>query len=437
MSSDGDGLMRRTGTEGALSNSKIESARRFLYDEDEAMGNPANMPLPTISSSSSTSGGGSAFPPPPRLGGPTNLSNNNNNNNNNRRSTNTFAGACIATMSTCIGYGGKRLLYATVVVGIMLGCIFGIASLVGGGGGHDDDGGGGNKEHSNQKRFNEFHTAIIELEISSRSDLETIGSPQYNAIQWLANVDGAKMKANDVHAMELYALACLFYSTSGTEEHINPEGNWINQKNWMTSNGLCSWHGVQCEGDILDDGSSEQSNNNDNGFVAALQLPSNGLNGGLPSELSALTLLSKLDLSVNGLTGTLPKKLSELHELRDLILRENDFSGVIPTDYGIRLSNMRQLNLGVNRLNGPIPRQIEHMVELRSLGLERNQLQGNIPDLEDMSKLNMLYLESNNLDGPFPDSVAKLTSLVELNLSNNHLTGFLPAELAKLTRLGK
>ena len=436
MSSDGDGLMRRTGTEGALSNSKIESARRFLYDEDEAMGNPANMPLPTISSSSSTSGGGSAFPPPPRLGGPTNLSNNNNNNNNNRRSTNTFAGACIATMSTCIGYGGKRLLYATVVVGIMLGCIFGIASLVGGGGGHDDDG-GGNKEHSNQKRFNEFHTAIIELEISSRSDLETIGSPQYNAIQWLANVDGAKMKANDVHAMELYALACLFYSTSGTEEHINPEGNWINQKNWMTSNGLCSWHGVQCEGDILDDGSSEQSNNNDNGFVAALQLPSNGLNGGLPSELSALTLLSKLDLSVNGLTGTLPKKLSELHELRDLILRENDFSGVIPTDYGIRLSNMRQLNLGVNRLNGPIPRQIEHMVELRSLGLERNQLQGNIPDLEDMSKLNMLYLESNNLDGPFPDSVTKLTSLVELNLSNNHLTGFLPAELAKLTRLGK
>mmetsp|Transcript_52952 Transcript_52952/g.59941 ORF Transcript_52952/g.59941 Transcript_52952/m.59941 type:complete len:604 (-) Transcript_52952:76-1887(-) len=412
MSLDNDGLMRRAGTStsiegGGLTPSKIEIARRFLDDEDEHQENPSNTPLPV---STNLSGSVTSRSLPFNQG--SSIFNKSNSNNNTRRGTNRW----------------KRFLCVAIFVGITLGCIWGIVALV-------EKKNGGGEEHIHEKRINEFHAEILELELSSKSDLETVGSPQYNAIQWLANVDGAKMKANNAHAMQRYALAVLFYSTSGTEDHVNPKGSWIDQNNWMTANGLCSWNGILCKGD-LDDGLSQHSNN-ENGFVTVLQLPSNNLDGNLPAELCALTLLSKLDLSQNGLTGTLPKELAALHELRDLVLRENNLSGLIPTDYGIQMSNMRQLNLGVNRFNGPIPQQIEHMVSLRSLGLERNQFKGRIPDLEDMIKLTQLHLESNNLVGPFPASVTKLTSLVELNLSNNHLTGFLPSELAKLTRLEK
>ena len=453
----GDGLTRRVATSEAgpgdeLSNSKIESARNFLYDDEDENkssssrvgsfnnnnNNNNSKPPP---SSSSTRGGGNPFPPPPTRstgGMTTNLSgsvisgslpydnqnnnnnnNNNSHNNNNRRGINTFA------------YRGKKPLYATVVATILLGCIWGIVALSSN---NNNNSGRGGQEHIHEKRVREFHTEILELELSSQADIETIGTPQYHAVQWMANVDMAKLKAKDTYAMHRYALAVLFYSTAGTDDHVNPNGNgqWIDQTNWLTKTGLCGWHGVICEGDLGDPDADHED-----GFVRALDLSSNGLDGALPSELSVLELLYRMDLSKNGLTGTLPKTFSKLNKLRDLILRDNLLSGVIPIDYGIKLSNLRQLNLGVNQLKGSIPRQIEHMVNLRSLGLDRNQFEGHIPDLEDLSKLNKLYLDSNKLDGPFPASVAKLTALVELNLSKNHLTGFLPSELAKLTRLGK
>merc|ERR1712232_25327 len=231
------------------------------------------------------------------------------------------------------------------------------------------------------------------------------------AVQWLDIIGGSKIKPKDKYAMQLYALAVLFYSTSGTEDHVNPTGNWIDQNEWMAGTGFCSWYGVVCGGDPAVEGGSHSDGN---GFVKVLNLSSNGLDGTLPSELSALSLLLTIDLSGNGLTGTLPKKLAELHELRNLNMRENQLTGMIPTEYGVKLSNLRQLNLGMNQFQGSIPLQIEHMVNLRSLGLERNQFEGNIPDLVDLNKLNRLHLESNNLDGPFPESLSKLTSLVEL-----------------------
>lgn len=441
MDMDGDGVMRRGGPDGAagsdssggLSDSKRANARKFLFDQDEEQTRKVSRPLTQASGSTGRS---NVFLQPSSLfggDGSTNLSSSYyKNDNNNHKRRNTLVASCLAGISTH-GRNGKQLLYGTVFVAITVLCIWGIIALVG-------------KSNSNiangdAKRVNEFISKIVELEISVKSDMEMIGSPQYLSVQWLAKNDGAKMKPNDEYAMQRYALAVLFYSTSGTD-------GWINKTNWMTADGLCNWHGVLCKGskgevdsdDADGDGDQNESKkhkNNENNFVTVLSLASNGLDGQLPKEISALTLLSKLDLSQNNIFGTLPKQLADLHELRDFVLRENDLTGELPSDYGIKMSNMRQFNLGVNRLGGVIPVELEHMVGLRSLGLERNQFQGNIPDLEDMTQLTQLYLESNNLDGPLPGSISKLVSLVELNLSNNHLTGTIPSELAKLTRLGK
>lgn len=307
-------------------------------------------------------------------------------------------------------------------VGLLVGAIWGISTAVGS---------KASQESVNPNRVRDIHTTILEQGLTSQETLETPGTPQYHAVQWLANVDGAKLRAGDPYLVQRYALAVLFYSTSGTEKHVKPVGNWKDQGSWMTSSGFCSWLGVECEMD------PQGPTFNGNGVVTALNLSHNGLAGSLPSELAGLDGLLTLDVSGNEMIGTLPKSLGNLSKLRDLNLRKNQFSGTIPSEYGVGFSSLRQLNLGDNQLRGVIPEQIQHMTNLMALGLENNQLEGHIPDLRDLQKLKKLYLESNNLDGPFPSSVTRLTSLVELNLSQNHITGVLPEELDQLTRLGK
>jgi hypothetical protein len=412
----GDGLTRRTPEGGYITttSASIENARRFLYDDDDdppmSIGNPANTPL----------GVGKPFPPPPphRGGKATNLSKGGGGSNNRR--LNNFTAACLATCGTCRGYGSKRLLLVIVGVSVLLAATWGIVALV-----------TSDAEHVNTRRVNSIHAMIIDQGITSEADLESVGTPQYHAVQWLANVDGAKLRVDNAHLMQRYVLAVLFYSTAGTEEHVHPEGNWNSQQAWLSSSGYCIWEGIECETD------PNGPRFDGNGAVTALNLTSHGLAGSLPSELNALRSLTRIDLSRNALIGALPESLASLKELKDLILRENQLSGTIPTDYGVKFSNLRQLSLGWNKFHGGIPRQVEHMVNLRALGLEHNLLEGVVPDLEDMSKLKQLYLEGNKLTGPFPSSVTKLTDLVDLNLSENHLTGFIPSELEHLTRLGK
>lgn len=412
----GDGLTRRTPEGGYITSTStsIENARRFLYDDDDdppmTSGNPANVPL----------GVGTAFPPPPpnRGGKATNLSKGGGGNNNRR--LNTVTAACLATFGTCRGYGSKRLLLVIFGAGILLASIWGIVALV-----------TSEEEHVNEGRVKGIHDRIVAQGITSEVDLGTVGTPQYHAVQWLANVDGSKLRVDNAHLMQRFVLAVLFYSTSGTEEHVHPEGNWSSQSSWLSSSGYCIWEGVECATD------PNGPHFDGNGAVTALNLTRHGLAGSLPSELKALSSLTWLDLSRNALTGTLPESLASLKELKDLILRENQLSGTIPTNYGLKFSSLRQLSLGWNKLHGGIPRQVEHMVNLRDLGLEHNLLDGNVPDLEDMSKLKHLYLQGNKLTGPFPSSVTKLTDLVDLNLSENHLTGFIPPELEQLSRLGE
>uniref|UniRef100_A0A7S4AE23 Leucine-rich repeat-containing N-terminal plant-type domain-containing protein n=1 Tax=Pseudo-nitzschia australis TaxID=44445 RepID=A0A7S4AE23_9STRA len=395
---DNDGLMHRVQfNQSGKSDTKIENARKFLYGEDESF-TSLEFNKPSTSNVN-------------------------------------ISVSAIAT-SNMLPYGNdnisrrdpknKKYLHTTVAVALLLGSLYLLAIFTGG---------TGSIEVVNYKRIKQFQTEILELELSSKYDIETIGTPQYHAVHWLASVDGAKLKATNTYAMQRYALAVLFYSTAGTEDHVNPNknGKWIDQTNWMTEAGLCSWHGVVC----IDHEEDSNEKIDEDGDVMALDLFKNGLDGVLPLELSALTLLHRLNLSENGLTGKLPKSFKTLTRLRNFVLRDNKLTGYIPTEYGVALTNMRQFNLGGNKLNGPIPSQIDHMVDLRSLGLDKNKLDGNIPDLEGLSKLNKLYLDQNEFEGPFPESVSKLTSLVELNLSGNHLTGSLPSELVKLTHLGE
>ena len=128
--------------------------------------------------------------------------------------------AFLSTATTCKGYGTKRLLLLMGGVGLLLVVVWGITTAVSG---------KSSQETAKPKRVKDINAKVLELGLSSQAALETAGTPQYHAVQWLANVDKQKLKASDPFLIQRYILAVIFYSTAGTEEHIEPHGNWKNQ----------------------------------------------------------------------------------------------------------------------------------------------------------------------------------------------------------------
>ena len=345
---DDDDLKRRG--EGASQSSRtaasIESARRFLYDEDELpLGNQANAVVSTTSRTSLST---------TQLGG-----------DEGRRRTrlSPIYAVLMAALSSIRNLGTKRIMIllvaAAIVLTIVLLCTDNSQSPI---------------------RTKKLRNKVIDAGISSQNDLTNSKSPQYHALKWLANVD--KSSADDDFVLQRYALAVLYYTTADSLDHDKPEGCWHNQVNWLTNKGFCSWHGVEC--------GMKNSAFDGNDHVTSLVLPENQLRGTLPSELVALEKLVMLDLTGNLLTSTLPTQLPIMAQLNFLHLGKNKLHGTIPGNYG-QFASLREMDLGHNELEGSIPLGLYAMKGLRKLGLEYNKFEGPITNevngLEKISKL--------------------------------------------------
>lgn len=359
---DDDGELKRRGEGSSASHASrtsasIESARRFLYDEDEPpIGNPANIPvpIPTRTSLSATQLGGDD----------TKL----------RNRLSPITAAFMATLTSIRNIGSKRLM---IIVGGAALLTTLVLVFTG--------------EGNSPKKTKQLTKAITEAGLTSKSDLTNSKSPQYHALSWLANVD--KASRDDPFVLHRYALAVLYYSTSGTTDHVNPRGGWYNQVNWISDKGLCTWYGVEC-------GMKKASFEGDD-HVTSLILPDNQLKGNLPSELVALEKLVTLDLTGNALTSTLPTQLASMTQLNFLYLGKNQLQGTFPENYA-QFANLREIDLGHNELVGSVPLSIYGMKNLRKLGLEYNQLEGSIPNevvgLEKISK-SLCHFENIQSDG--------------------------------------
>ena len=171
------------------------------------------------------------------------------------------------------------------------------------------------------------------------------------------------------------------------------------------------------------------------GHVLAIDLPTNGLVGILPSDLHFLTRLQTLNLSDNQLGGNIPDNLGDVPSLRNLDLSRNSFSGAIPASLG-RLSALQNLQLFDNQLEGELPVELGALSNLRSFWFDGNQLSGPLPDeLGDLGVLESLIGSDNAFSGPIPASIANLSQMRLLALSSNQLTGNLPACLGELSNL--
>ena len=208
------------------------------------------------------------------------------------------------------------------------------------------------------------------------------------------------------------ALVVLYNATDGA--------NWRRSDNWLSEAPLGEWYGVTTDS---------------SGYVAELDLSSNGLTGNLPTELGQLVRITGLYLSFNQLTGTIPSELGDLVSLRALSLWHNKLTGDIPRTLG-NLGDLGNLDLASNQLSGEIPQALGKLTNLWKLSLHSNQLTGAIPgELGNLTELDELNLFNNRLSGEIPPELSNLHKVRLLFLSDNQLTGSIPPGLGNLTRL--
>ncbi|BAP57706.1 peptidase C25 gingipain [Thioploca ingrica] len=200
--------------------------------------------------------------------------------------------------------------------------------------------------------------------------------------------------------------------------------NWSDNasNNWNVTNTPCSWAGISCSSPANPAGV----------HIIGIDRGEQNLSGSFP-DLSSLTSLRLLDLSSGQLSGPFPTWLSSLTALQFLDLNQNQLTGDIPN-----LSNLTNLQLlwleGNQLTSGPIPEWICQLSSLLSLNLSNSQRTGSIPNcINNLTKLEKLYLDDNQLSGSIPD-LAALTHLQVLSCYGNQLTGSIP-NLSTLTQL--
>ncbi len=271
---------------------------------------------------------------------------------------------------------------------------------------------------------------------------------------------------------DLIALERLYYDAGGQ--------NWTNNDNWLSAKPVDRWFGVSAD---------------TTGGVVAIELPGNGLSGTIPSALSGLSQLERLDLGVNNLTGGIPGELGALENLNELRLHDNsNLAGSLPgslvdldlsvlwlqgtrvcaqADPAIQTWLQRITDRQVsdcetppgdpgdravlialyNATDGPNWRRQNNWLSdlplsdwegvttnsagrVTKLDLYINGLDGNIPaSLGRLASLERLELENNELSGSIPSAIGDLSRLQLLSLGDNELTGSIPAALGDLTNL--
>ena len=134
--------------------------------------------------------------------------------------------------------------------------------------------------------------------------------------------------------------------------------NWTDTTNWLSSEPLNTWYGVEAENDR----------------VTKLDLcgpDGNNLRGTIAPELGALTSATDLRLSNNFLAGGVPATLGQMRSLEILRLSNNGLSGAVPVQLE-NLANLVELRLHQNRLTGELPRGLMDLSNLRRLRIEDN-----------------------------------------------------------------
>lgn len=197
---------------------------------------------------------------------------------------------------------------------------------------------------------------------------------------------------------------------------VDPEGTL---SNWNTSDETpCSWNGITCK---------EQR-------VVSLSIPKQKLSGFLSPSLGSLSELRHVNLRSNRLFGGLPSDLFKVAGLQSLVLYGNSFSGVLPFEVG-NLDYLITLDLSDNFFNGSLPSSLVKCKRLRNLDLRQNNFSGSLPSEfgKNLVLLEKLDLSHNSFSGSIPIDLGYLSNLQgTVDLSYNKFNGSIPTSLGNL-----
>lgn len=167
----------------------------------------------------------------------------------------------------------------------------------------------------------------------------------------------------DEHLIDIYAVATLFFSTSGTF--------WTNNTSWKSGESVCMWHGIQCD---------------EQGYIIAIEKPNNNMGGVLPPEIGLLA-----PRQVDKTEEAEPIPLRNTTGLQRLNLSQNSIGGTIPPQVGL-LSAMQVFLVHDNALTGLIPDEISTWTDVREASFQGNpELSGMVPDT-------LCHKNNNNTD---------------------------------------
>ncbi|XP_010487290.1 PREDICTED: probable leucine-rich repeat receptor-like serine/threonine-protein kinase At3g14840 isoform X1 [Camelina sativa] len=155
----------------------------------------------------------------------------------------------------------------------------------------------------------------------------------------------------------------------------------------------------------------------DNCHVTKLDLTRNYLNGPIPPEWGASSLVN-ISLYGNNITGPIPKELANITTLFSLVLECNQISGTLPPELG-NLPNIQRLLLSSNYLTGEIPSTFAKLTTLTDVRISDNQFTGTIPDfIQNWKGLRKLVIRASGLVGPIPSAIGPLGTLTDLRITD-------------------
>jgi len=292
-------------------------------------------------------------------------------------------------------------------------------------------------------------------------------TPQYRALEWLANQDPSSPQINDVFKaslIERYVLLVLAFQNGGAAN--------LGSLGFLSALPVCAWFnesegkGIFCEGPWVSAIRLRDSNligpiptelgllknlgalDIDENFFfgtfpAGLSALSNlylfwalnnQLTGVLPTEVGLMTSLTTFDVAQNAFVGTIPTELGAITDMFEMYFYQNQFNGTLPTEFGA-LNKMIALNTQLNRMTGPIPSEFGNMERMQFLNLDNNFLSGTVPtDLGRMFNIEQLFLYENQLEGTVPTEFASLLQLTRLEINYNSLTGTLDPMFCDIAR---
>jgi hypothetical protein len=239
--------------------------------------------------------------------------------------------------------------------------------------------------------------------------LEDPGSPQYEAVSWLASdliaKGGARRmlqqsSADEITITQRYVLATLWFATGGSNWTIVAESE---DNQWLSAGPECGWKGVICTQRVTAKVRSSLPN-----------LPTQGQNHKNPH----LRRRRKLQAIVTSNTTSAPTM--------------KDTPAPTPSP---SLAIVSGLELDESNLIGELPADLVLLSDLKYFAAPDNVITRIPSELGALSQLERIYLNNNAIGGRIASELGSLSKLIHLRLNDNLFTGEIPSELGNLVSL--